>query len=87
MTWDGRILWEVKHPDHNHDGIRLRNSNLMLICQKPVPNEIAAKVQGGRRDRGHRPDRPPAAAARLGNGEIGGRPCPSRATPVGYFRH
>lgn len=30
MTWDGRILWEVKHPDHNHDGIRLRNGNIGL---------------------------------------------------------
>jgi len=48
MTWDGRILWEVKHPDHNHDGIRLRNGSVMLICQKPLPGEIAAKVQGGR---------------------------------------
>src|SRR5215831_3600110 len=48
MTWDGRILWEVKHPDHNHDGIRLRNGNVMLICQKPLPAGMAAKVQGGR---------------------------------------
>ena len=48
MTWDGRILWEVKHPDHNHDGIRLRNGNVMLICQKPLPAAMAAKVQGGR---------------------------------------
>jgi hypothetical protein len=48
MTWDGRILWEVKHPDHNHDGIRLRNGNVMLICQKPLPNEIAVRVRGGR---------------------------------------
>ena len=48
MTWDGRILWEVKHPDHNHDGIRLKNGNVMLICQKPLPHEIVAKVEGGR---------------------------------------
>jgi hypothetical protein len=48
LTWDGRILWEVKHPDHNHDGIRSRNGNVMLICQKPLPEDIAAKVQGGR---------------------------------------
>ena len=48
MTWDGRILWEIKHPDHNHDGIRLRNGNVMLICQKPLPAEIATKVLGGR---------------------------------------
>jgi hypothetical protein len=48
MTWNGRVLWEIKHPDHNHDGIRLRNGNVMLICQKPLPGEIAAKVRGGR---------------------------------------
>lgn len=48
MTWDGHILWEVKHPDHNYDGIRLRNGNVMLICQKPLPDGIAAKARGGR---------------------------------------
>jgi hypothetical protein len=48
MTWNGRVLWEVRHPDHNHDGIRLANGNVMLICQKPLPEGIAAKVQGGR---------------------------------------
>jgi hypothetical protein len=48
MDWNGRILWEVKHPDHNHDGIRLRNGNVMLICQKPLPDDMAPKVQGGR---------------------------------------
>jgi len=48
MDWKGQILWEVKHPDHNHDGIRLRNGNVLLICQKPLPKEIVAKVRGGR---------------------------------------
>lgn len=48
MDWNGRILWEVKHPDHNHDGIRLRNGNVMLICQKPLPDDMVPKVQGGR---------------------------------------
>ena len=48
MDWSGRILWEVNHPDHNHDGIRLRNGNVLLICQKPLPAEIVAKVRGGR---------------------------------------
>jgi hypothetical protein len=38
MDWNGRVLWEVKHPDHNHDGVRLRNGNVMLICQKPLPD-------------------------------------------------
>jgi hypothetical protein len=22
MDWNGRVLWEVNHPGHNHDGIR-----------------------------------------------------------------
>jgi hypothetical protein len=48
MDWKGRILWEVNHPDHNHDGIRLKNGNVLLICQKPLPADIAAKVRGGR---------------------------------------
>jgi hypothetical protein len=48
MDWQGRILWEVKHPDHNHDGIRLRNGNVLLICQKPLPDEMVLRVRGGR---------------------------------------
>ena len=48
MDWRGRILWEVNHPDHNHDGIRLKNGNVLLICQKPLPAEIVPKVRGGR---------------------------------------
>src|ERR1700730_2601103 len=28
--WNGKILWEVRHPDHHHDGIRLRNGNVLL---------------------------------------------------------
>ena len=43
MDWKGRILWEVNHPDHNHDGIRLKNGNVLLICQKPL-RRFAAKV-------------------------------------------
>jgi len=48
MDWKGNILWEVNHPHHNHDGIRLRNGNVLLICQKPLPAGFAAKVRGGR---------------------------------------
>jgi Arylsulfotransferase (ASST) len=46
--WKGNILWEVNHPHHNHDGIRLRNGNVLLICQKPLPAGFASKVRGGR---------------------------------------
>lgn len=47
LTWDGRVLWEVNHPDHHHDGIRLRNGNVLLLCLAELPSEIAARVQGG----------------------------------------
>jgi len=45
--WSGRILWEVRHPDHHHDGIRLRNGNLLLICLAQLPQVLVPKVKGG----------------------------------------
>jgi hypothetical protein len=48
MDWNGRVLWEVKHPDHHHDGLRLRNGNVLLMCSTPLPDEIVLKVKGGR---------------------------------------
>jgi Arylsulfotransferase (ASST) len=48
MDWKGRILWEVKEPDHHHDGLRLKNGNVLLMCSTPLPDEIVRKVKGGR---------------------------------------
>ena len=48
VDWAGRVLWEVRHPDHNHDGRRLRNGNVILVCARPLPDEIARQVRGGR---------------------------------------
>jgi len=48
--WNGRIRWEVRHPDHHHDGIRLRNGNVLLNCLGQVPNAIAKRVVGGAED-------------------------------------
>jgi hypothetical protein len=45
--WNGRVLWELRHPDHHHDGIRLHNGNVLLLCLAPLPREIAAQVHGG----------------------------------------
>lgn len=45
--WNGNILWEVRHPDHKHDGRRLRNGNVMLMCITQLPAEIAERVRGG----------------------------------------
>jgi Arylsulfotransferase (ASST) len=45
--WQGRVLWEVRHPDHHHDARKLQNGNVILLCLKPLPPGIAARVRGG----------------------------------------
>jgi len=45
--WNGHVLWEVRHPDHHHDGIRLRNGNVLLLCLDRLPQHLVAKVRGG----------------------------------------
>ena len=45
--WNGKVLWEVRHPDHHHHGILLRNGNVLLNCMGQVPDEIARHVEGG----------------------------------------
>jgi len=45
--WNGRVLWEVHHPDHHHDGIRLRNGNVLLLCLAQLPQALVSKVKGG----------------------------------------
>jgi hypothetical protein len=45
--WNGRVLWEVRHPDHHHDGLRLRNGNVLLLCLAQLPRELATQLQGG----------------------------------------
>src|SRR5215212_4248554 len=45
--WNGRVLWELQHPDHHHDGILLRNGNVLLLCLASLPHELASKIKGG----------------------------------------
>ena len=45
--WNGRVLWEVRHPDHHHDGIRLRNGNVPLLCLSSLPQDLVPKIRGG----------------------------------------
>ena len=35
--WNGKVLWEVRHPDHHHHGILLRNGNVLLHCMAEYP--------------------------------------------------
>jgi hypothetical protein len=46
--WNGRILWEVREPNHHHDGRLLKNGNVLLLCAAELPMEIARRVKGGR---------------------------------------
>lgn len=45
--WNGKVLWEVRNPDHHHHGILLRNGNVLLHCLGRVPDDIARRVKGG----------------------------------------
>lgn len=45
--WNGRVLWEVRHADHHHDGIRLRNGSVLLLCLSPLPKDLVPKIRGG----------------------------------------
>ena len=47
VDWQGRVLWELRHPDHHHDARKLRNGNVLLLCLAPLPAAIARRVQGG----------------------------------------
>jgi hypothetical protein len=48
MDWNGRILWELKRPDHHHDGRLLKNGNVILLCGAELPDDISRRVRGGR---------------------------------------
>jgi hypothetical protein len=47
VDWQGRVLWELRRPDHHHDARKLRNGNVLLLCLAPLPEAIARRVQGG----------------------------------------
>jgi hypothetical protein len=46
--WSGRILWEVRQPNHHHDGRLLKNGNVLFLCATELPGDLAKQVQGGR---------------------------------------
>ncbi len=47
VDWSGRLLWEVRHPDHHHDGIRLRNGDVLLLCLTQLTRDLVPKVKRG----------------------------------------
>ncbi len=48
MDWNGKVLWELRRPDHHHDGRLLKNGNVVLLCSRELPNDVARRVKGGR---------------------------------------
>jgi len=47
VDWHGSPRWEVRYPEHHHDGRLLSNGNLVLLCAGALPSHIASQVQGG----------------------------------------
>jgi Arylsulfotransferase (ASST) len=47
VDWNGRVLWEMKQPDHHHDGRLLSNGNVLLLCSAALPADFAKRVRGG----------------------------------------
>jgi hypothetical protein len=48
VDWNGKLLWEVRRPDHHHDGRLLKNGNIVLLCGSELPGDVAKRVRGGR---------------------------------------
>ena len=46
--WNGRVLWELREPNHHHDGRLLRYGNVLLLCGTELTDSMARKIQGGR---------------------------------------
>jgi len=47
VDWNGKILWELRQPDHHHEGRLLRNGNVLLLCSTELPADVAKRVKGG----------------------------------------
>lgn len=47
VDWNGNVLWEVRQADHHHDARLLPNGNVLLLCARTVPEDVAQQVSGG----------------------------------------
>ena len=47
VDWSGKVLWELRQPDHHHDGRLLPNANVLLLCSIELPDGIVRQVTGG----------------------------------------
>ena len=54
MDWDSNILWEFTDKFQNHDFRRCSNGNTVYAAWEVMPEEAAARVQGGRAGTEHK---------------------------------
>jgi hypothetical protein len=48
IDWDGKLVWKYDQDNMDaHDRVRLKNGNTMIMKYVPLPEDVAAKVQGG----------------------------------------
>jgi hypothetical protein len=47
VDWRGRVLWKIEQPDHHHDARLLRNGNVIVLCSRPLPDELTDRIEGG----------------------------------------
>ena len=47
VDWDGNTIWKYEDKYMHHGFYRMRNGNTMIVKWVPVPEDIAAKVNGG----------------------------------------
>ena len=47
VDWQGKVVWEIRHPDHHHDARKLRNGNVILLCLRALPPMLPGRVRGG----------------------------------------
>lgn len=47
VDWDGKVVWEHRDPYLHHTFHRMKNGNTLVLKWVKVPDEIAAKVEGG----------------------------------------
>ena len=47
LDWDGNEVWVYEDASVHHDFLRLDNGNTLTLTWEPIPEELAAMVQGG----------------------------------------
>ncbi len=47
ITWDGKVVTEIKSPNAHHDQCKMTNGNYLQFMWEKTPEQIAKKIPGG----------------------------------------